>query len=74
MVLDRFLGVRSQLLSLEIVINRQTAGRCLRAKIQSEDGNLVVEDDIEEGAVHVDAPVVLHEAELPELIHEETHP
>ena len=36
---------------------------------------LVVEDDIEEGAVHVDATVVvLQEAQLPELIHEETHP
>ena len=35
---------------------------------------LVVEDDIEEGAVHVDATIVVQEAQLPELIHEETHP
>jgi hypothetical protein len=35
---------------------------------------LLVEDDIEEGAVHVDATVVVQEAQLPELIHEETHP
>ena len=35
---------------------------------------LVVEDDIEEGTVHVDATVVLQEAQLPELIHEETYP
>jgi hypothetical protein len=74
MVLDRFLGVWSQLHSLEIIITWQTAGRCPCAKIPSEDGNLVVQDNIEEGAVHVDATVVLHEAELPELIHEETHP
>ena len=32
-----------------------------------------MEDDIEEGAVHVDATVVLQEAQLPELIHEETY-
>ena len=33
-----------------------------------------MEDDIEEGAVRVDAAVVFQEAELPELIHEETDP
>ena len=52
----------------------QTAGRCSCAKIQPEDGNLVVEDDIEEGAVHMDTTIVVQEAQLPELIHEETHP
>jgi hypothetical protein len=41
---------------------------------QPEDGYLVVENDIKEGAVHVDATVILQEAELPESIHEETHP
>ena len=40
----------------------QTRERCPCAKIQPEDGRLVVEDDIEEGAVHVDATVVLQEA------------
>ena len=35
---------------------------------------LVVEDDIEEGAVHMDATVVLQEAQLSELIHEKTYP
>jgi hypothetical protein len=35
---------------------------------------LVVEDDIEEGTVHVDTTIVVQEAQLPELIHEETHP
>ena len=35
---------------------------------------LVVQDDTEEGAVHVDATIVFQEAQLPELIHEETHP
>ena len=35
---------------------------------------LVVEDDIEEGTVHVDATIVVQEAQLPKLIHEETHP
>src|SRR4029453_8395244 len=35
---------------------------------------LVVEDDIEEGAMTVQAAVVLDEAHLPKLVHEETHP
>jgi hypothetical protein len=35
---------------------------------------LVVQDDTKEGAVHVDTTIVLQEAQLPELIHEETHP
>jgi hypothetical protein len=35
---------------------------------------LVVEDDIEEGTVHMDATIVVQEAQLSELIHEETHP
>ena len=30
-----------------------------------------MEDEIEEGAVHLEATVVFQEAELPELIHEE---
>jgi hypothetical protein len=33
-----------------------------------------MQDDIDEGAVHVDATVVVQEAQLSELIHEETHP
>ena len=34
-----------------------------------------MEDDIEEGAVHMDsANIVVQEAQLPELIHEETYP
>ena len=49
-------------------------GACPCAKSQPDDGNLVVEDDIEEGTVHMDATVVVQEAELPELIHEETDP
>jgi len=63
----------SQLLSVEHMI-WQTAGRCSCAKIQPEDGNLVVQDDIEEGTVHMDTTIVVQEAQLPELIHEETHP
>ena len=35
---------------------------------------LVVEDDTEEGTVHVDTTIVVQEAQLSELIHEETHP
>lgn len=35
---------------------------------------LVVEDDIEERAVHVHAPVVVEEAQLSELVHEEADP
>ena len=35
-------------------------------------GDLVVEDDIEEGAAHVQLVVVVNEALFAELIHEET--
>ena len=35
-------------------------------------GPLVVEDDIEEGTVHVQPTVVVHEAQFAELVHEET--
>ena len=34
---------------------------------------LIVEGDIEEGAVHGQATVVLNKAQLAELVHEETH-
>jgi hypothetical protein len=49
---------------------------CLRSTQQDQPQyeTLIVEDDIDEGAVHVDATVVVQEAQLPELIHEETHP
>ena len=52
MILDRFLGDWSQLLSLERCV-WQTVRRCPGSKIQSEDGNLVMENDIDEGAVDV---------------------
>jgi hypothetical protein len=35
---------------------------------QWEEGKLVVQDDIEKGAVDVKAAVVVNEAQLPELI------
>lgn len=35
---------------------------------------LIVEDDVEEGTVHVQAAVILNETQLPEFVHEETHP
>jgi hypothetical protein len=35
-------------------------------------GNLIVEDDAEEGTVHGQAAVVLDKAQLPELVHEVT--
>ena len=41
---------------------------------QQQYETLVVEDDIEEGTVDVDATIVLQEAQLPELIHEVTYP
>ena len=31
-----------------------------------------MQDDIEEGTVHVDTTIIFQEAQLPELIHEET--
>src|SRR4029453_19687267 len=34
---------------------------------------LLVEDDAQQGFVDLDAPVVLDEAELPELVHEVVH-
>jgi hypothetical protein len=33
-----------------------------------------VQDDIEEGAMNVQAAIVLNEAQLPKLVHKETHP
>jgi flagellar assembly factor FliW len=33
---------------------------------------LVVEDDIQEGAMNLQAAVVVNEAQLPKLVHEET--
>jgi hypothetical protein len=49
---------------------------CLRSTKQDQQQyeTLIVEDDIEEGAVHVHATVVFQEAQLSELIHEETYP
>src|SRR4030065_2432613 len=35
---------------------------------------LVVEDDIEERTGHSPRTIILNEAQLPELVHEETHP
>ena len=35
---------------------------------------LVVEDDIQEGTVNLQAAVIFDEAQLPKLVHEETHP
>jgi len=35
---------------------------------------LVVEDDIQEGAVNLQTAVIIDEAQLPKLVHEETHP
>jgi len=46
-------------------VNRRTADVVIT--------RLVVQDDIKEGAVHVDTTIVLQESKLPELIHEETH-
>ncbi len=35
---------------------------------------LVMEDDTEERTVHMDATIIVQEAQFPELIHKETHP
>ena len=48
--------------------------RPLRDVSAGKNRRLVVQDNIEEGAMYVDATVVLQEVELPELLHEETHP
>ena len=37
-------------------------------------GALVVEDDIQEGTVNLQATVILNETQLPKLVHKETHP
>ena len=42
------------------------------AQHQQRYETLIMEHDIEKGAVHMDATIVGHEAQLPELIHEET--
>jgi hypothetical protein len=46
----------------------QIAGRCPGAKIQPDDGRLVVEDDSEEGAMNSQSIVVVKEAQLLELV------
>ena len=50
----------------------QTTGRWSLREDSGEEGNLVVEDDIEEGAVDVEPAVVVNQAHLFEPIHEET--
>ena len=37
-------------------------------------GKLVMQDDIQEGTVHMQSAVVFNEAQLPELIQKETEP
>src|SRR5680860_140576 len=39
---------------------------------RNRSGNLILEDDIEEGAVHVQPAVVLNEAQVAELVQKET--
>ena len=41
-------------------------------QMETRAARLVVEDDVEEGTVHVHLAVVVNEAQFPELIHEET--
>ena len=41
-------------------------------QMETRAARLVVEDDVEEGTVHVHLTVVVNEAKFPELIHEET--
>ena len=50
----------------------QTTGAGPCAKIQPEEGKLVVEDDIEEGAVDVEPAIVVNQSHLFEPVHEET--
>ena len=44
------------------------------AKQHEPQQDLIVKDDIEEGTVDVDATVVIQEAQIPELVHEVSHP
>jgi hypothetical protein len=55
---------RTSMSSSDLIMMRRT----------SQWRRLVVEDDIKQGAMHVDTAVVVQEAMLPELIHEETYP
>ena len=58
-------------------IQIEAAGNDLVPRIQAEEfeKNLVVEDDIEEGAVHhVQPAVILNETQFAELIQEKAHP
>src|SRR5437899_11429758 len=45
-----------------------------RLQIAATDAPVVVEDDTHEVAVNVQAAIVVNEAQLPQLVHEETHP
>jgi hypothetical protein len=65
-------GVWSKLLRWLELMRRKIAS--VPSQDQQQYEALIVEDDIEEGAVRVEATVVFQEAELPELIHEETDP
>jgi len=68
----RSAGVWSKLLRWLELMRRKIAS--VPSQDQQQYEALIVEDDIEEGAVRVEATVVFQEAELPELIHEETDP
>ncbi len=69
-------SLRGWLVTIAQMAGIDEAEDCLRSTQQAQPQyeTLIVEDDIEEGAVHVHATVVFQEAELPELIHEETDP
>lgn len=62
----------SQLHRFEDILGQTTQDEDSCTKSQLEDGSLVVEDDVEEGTVHVHPAVVFNEAQFEELIHEET--
>lgn len=47
-------------------------GRCVGSDGHREEGNLVMQYDIEEGAVDVKLAVVFNESQFPKFVHEET--
>ena len=71
----RRMAVWSNLLSCEELIRFSVTVACSKSTVPNQgkhQGNLVVQDDTEEGGVNLQSAVVVNEAQLPELIQKET--
>lgn len=53
--------------------DRWLSSSCAREEGNRSGGVLVVQNDIQEGAMHMQLTVVINETHFPELVHEKTH-